>query len=92
VGRKISRNQLLGRLLSELLPLLTQFEREGFTHFRKAWSGFDIAIGRQVVLHLGERTVLGLAAGVSETGAFLLDTPQGQQSFHGGEVSLRLQN
>jgi hypothetical protein len=34
--------------------------------------------------------VLGVAAGVSAAGALLVDTDNGRQEFHGGEVSLRL--
>lgn len=92
VGGPVSRNVLLGSLLSELLPLLSQFERSGFPHFRNAWSALDRIAGREVCVHLGEQIVVGTAAGVSESGALLVDTPAGRQSFHGGEVSLRLRN
>jgi BirA family biotin operon repressor/biotin-[acetyl-CoA-carboxylase] ligase len=85
-----SRNQLLAALLGQLLPTLQQFEREGFSALRAAWSALDSFNGRDVVVHLGERLVLGVAAGVSASGALLVDTDCGRQEFHGGEVSLRL--
>lgn len=92
LGAKVSRNQLLGCLLSELLPMLSIFERQGFSAFQSAWEVLDSMIGKPVSVLLGEQVVLGTAAGVNESGALLLDTPMGRQAFHGGEVSLRLQN
>lgn len=89
-GEVVSRNQLLALLLSSLLPALEQFEREGFAAVRPAWLALDSFFGREVAVHLGDSVVLGVAAGVGETGALLVDTPQGRQQFHGGEVSLRL--
>jgi BirA family biotin operon repressor/biotin-[acetyl-CoA-carboxylase] ligase len=92
LGAPVSRNTLLSELLSELLPMLGRFEREGFEAFRAEWSALDSCAGRDVVLHLGERLVLGVAAGVNGQGALAIDTEQGRQWFHGGEVSLRLQS
>jgi BirA family biotin operon repressor/biotin-[acetyl-CoA-carboxylase] ligase len=90
-GKTISRNHLLGLLLSELLPLLSRFEAGGFARLRQEWSELDSIGDRPVAVHLGERIVIGTAAGVNDSGALLVDTPQGRQIFHGGEVSLRLQ-
>jgi BirA family biotin operon repressor/biotin-[acetyl-CoA-carboxylase] ligase len=91
-GRPISRNQLLAGLLSELLPILPRFEADCFEAVREEWSRLDCLAGQPVTVHLGDRMILGVAGGVSETGALLVDTPQGRQVFHGGEVSLRLQS
>lgn len=90
-GQKVSRNRLAGEVLSQLLPVLTQFEREGFAAFRAEWAALDYIVGKPVVLHMGGRMLLGTAAGVGDTGALAIDTDGGRQWFHGGEVSLRLQ-
>lgn len=92
VGTKISRNMLLAGLLSELVPVLEAFEVGGFAAFRSSWTEMDIMLGRSVVVQLGGRTVIGDAAGVSDSGALAIDTALGREWFHGGEVSLRLQN
>lgn len=89
-GASVSRNRLLSRLLSELLPLLSEFERKGFSAFRQAWSELDAMFGKDVCLHMGGQTVFGRAAGVGESGALAIDTAAGRQWFNGGEVSLRL--
>jgi BirA family transcriptional regulator, biotin operon repressor / biotin---[acetyl-CoA-carboxylase] ligase len=89
-GSSVSRNRLLAGLLSELLPVLAEFEAKGFAAFRAAWSAMDIMLGKDVVVHLGEQTVIGVAAGVGDNGSLAIDTESGRQWFHGGEVSLRL--
>jgi BirA family biotin operon repressor/biotin-[acetyl-CoA-carboxylase] ligase len=90
LGTPYSRNHLLATLLSHLLPTLQRFERDGFATVHADWSALDSYRGREVAVHLGDTLVLGVAAGVSASGALLVDTPQGRQQFHGGEVSLRL--
>lgn len=90
-GRNVSRNVLAAAVISELLPLLVEFERSGFSRFREEWMSLDVARGQSIVLHYGEQAIFGVAVGVDESGALTIDTPQGLQRFHGGEVSLRLQ-
>lgn len=90
-GHKVSRNQLAAEVLSNLLTVLSQFERDGFAAFRAEWSALDCIAGKPVVLYMGERMLLGTAAGVGDAGALAIDTDTGRQWFHGGEVSLRLQ-
>jgi len=91
-GIPVSRNRLLASLLSELLPALAEFEAKGFAAFQAAWQVMDMMLGRSVSVHLGERIVIGTAAGVGENGALAVDTDLGRQWFHGGEVSLRLRD
>ncbi len=90
-GRPVSRNTLAADVLSHLLPVLDQFQCEGFSPFRGEWASFDCIAGKPVVLRLGERVLFGTAAGVGDTGALAVDTDMGREWFHGGEVSLRLQ-
>jgi BirA family biotin operon repressor/biotin-[acetyl-CoA-carboxylase] ligase len=91
-GTIISRNQLTANLITQLLPLLAEFEAEGFASFQDAWSMLDCTKGKPIAIHFGERTLLGTAAGINVSGALAIDTETGRQWFHGGEVSLRLQN
>jgi BirA family biotin operon repressor/biotin-[acetyl-CoA-carboxylase] ligase len=87
---EISRNQLLANLLSELLPMLAEFEVGGFAVLRDAWSALDSVYGKEVLLHMGDQTVTGRAVGVAPNGALAIETAAGPRWFHGGEVSLRL--
>ena len=91
-GKSILRNLLAANLITQLLPLLAEFEAKGFASFREDWSALDCMHGREIALHFGDRILHGTAAGVNESGALAMDTDVGRQWFHGGEVSLRLQH
>jgi BirA family biotin operon repressor/biotin-[acetyl-CoA-carboxylase] ligase len=84
------RNRLLAALLDELLPMLPAFEQDGFAALRSRWSERDAFAGCPVVVHSGPQQVTGIARGVNDSGALLLEVDGGVQEIHGGEVSLRL--
>lgn len=84
------RNALLAALLNELLPLLANFEEQGFAPWRDEWLARDAFAGEPVVLHSGAQNMAGIARGVDERGALQLETATaGVQSIYGGEISLR---
>jgi BirA family biotin operon repressor/biotin-[acetyl-CoA-carboxylase] ligase len=88
---RMERDQLMAALLARLAATLRQFEDSGFAPFcarwnrLHAWQGCPVSvIDRGVVLHQG------MAAGVDERGALLLDGPGGRIAVHAGDVSLRM--
>jgi len=83
------RNALLATLLNELLPLVAEFEAQGFAHWRQDWQALDAFCGASVVLNTGGSQVAGVARGVDERGALQLETTTGVQSVYGGEISMR---
>jgi BirA family biotin operon repressor/biotin-[acetyl-CoA-carboxylase] ligase len=85
-----SRNLVAGAILDELLSMLGQYEREGFAAFRDAWMALDALRGRPARVLLGDTAISGIARGVDEEGALLLDTGDGVQRFVSGEASLRM--
>jgi BirA family biotin operon repressor/biotin-[acetyl-CoA-carboxylase] ligase len=91
-GIIVGRNALMAALLNQLAQVLSQFDREGFIAFRDEW--LDLASYLQQPVRLtfshGE-PVEGVAKGVDETGALLVQTLDGVRVFHVGEVSLRPQ-
>lgn len=91
-GKAVSRNALASSLIAQLLQLLTEFEVEGFEKFHNDWAALDCTRGKPVTVHVGENLLHGIAAGVDNSGALAVDTELGRQWFHGGEVSLRVQN
>ncbi len=88
-GRQPRRSELLAAVLNELLPLLADFERQGFAHWREQWRSLDAYADLPVILHSGATPLAGVARGVDERGALLLETGAGVQAVHGGEISLR---
>ena len=92
MGVTVSRSQLLADCLQELHLMLTLFRAHGFSALRADWMAIDAYAGKAVTLKLPDsKGVVGVAAGVDETGAFLLRDPQsGIHAYSGGEISLRL--
>jgi BirA family biotin operon repressor/biotin-[acetyl-CoA-carboxylase] ligase len=85
-----SRNLLAGAILDELLSMLVQYERFGFSAFRDAWTALDGLKDRQVQVVVGGTAIFGIARGVDSDGALLLETKERMQRFVSGEASLRL--
>lgn len=92
MGVTVGRNQLLADCLRELHLMLTLFRAQGFSALRADWMALDAYADKAVRLKLPDsKGVVGVAAGVDETGAFLLRDPQsGIHAYSGGEISLRL--
>jgi BirA family biotin operon repressor/biotin-[acetyl-CoA-carboxylase] ligase len=85
-----SRSAALARLLAALGEALVSFERAGFAAFREEWQWRHAFQGGRVRLLVPpERSIEGIASGVAEDGALLLDTGDGVKRFYAGEVSLR---
>ncbi len=91
-GMTLSRNELASQLIKEMLDSFVSFEQQGLTPFRQAWQQQDKVINKKVNLLLGERIVQGIARGVDEQGALLVETESGIQRFYSGEVSVRLES
>lgn len=92
MGVTVGRNQLLADCLQELHLMLTLFRTQGFSALRADWMALDAYADKAVSLKLPDsKGAVGVAAGVDETGAFLLRDPQsGIHAYSGGEISLRL--
>jgi BirA family biotin operon repressor/biotin-[acetyl-CoA-carboxylase] ligase len=73
-----------------LLPLLRDYADEGFSAWRDDWLSLDAYRGREVRLASGVKEELGVASGVDDGGALLLEQAGKIKKFSGGEVSLRL--
>ena len=91
-----SRNGIAGAILDELLSMLGLFEREGFAAFRDAWTALDALNGRPARVLIGDAAISGIARGVDQDGALLLETGgpgdlgDRVRRFVSGEASLRM--
>lgn len=89
-GLALTRTALLTEVINELVPVLNEFEREGFKRFKQEWMSGDVFLEKPVRVQTGaDHYIHGIAKGVSETGALLLETDEGLRQLHGGEISLR---
>ncbi len=86
----ISKNELAGRLTTNMIDMLQIFQEKGFSAFKDAWQSCDAFAGQRVALSAGDQVIVGVAAGVSESGAVLITDEDGVITAHaGGEISLR---
>lgn len=88
-GINIDRNELAATLLNELRQSLRQFELDGLMPFIVRWRALDNFIDRPVKLLIGEQQIFGIARGIDQQGALLLDQDGVIKPFIGGEISLR---
>ncbi|QUY46781.1 bifunctional biotin--[acetyl-CoA-carboxylase] ligase/biotin operon repressor BirA [Serratia plymuthica] len=88
-GISIDRNELAATLLNELRQSLRQFEIDGLAPFISRWRTLDNFIDRPVKLLIGEQQIFGIARGIDQQGALLLEQNGVVKPFIGGEISLR---
>ena len=88
-GIAVDRNQLAAAILAQYARDLPVFERDGFTPFVERWNRRDILLDQPVILQLGQESATGIARGVSELGALVLEENGRRRSIAGGDVSLR---
>jgi BirA family biotin operon repressor/biotin-[acetyl-CoA-carboxylase] ligase len=88
----IDKSELLAHIINLLLPMLAQYQHQGFSHWRSQFNRLDAYAGYSGYIKCGNSIVIGEIAGVTESGALELVTDEGVQIFHGGEVSLRKLN
>ena len=90
LGKITDRNGLVIALSRHLQHCLSIFETHGITAFREQWNQLDYFNGQAVRVLMGEQVVTGIARGIDEQGALLLELSDGKvQRYLGGEVSLR---
>jgi BirA family biotin operon repressor/biotin-[acetyl-CoA-carboxylase] ligase len=88
---EVDRDMLVATLLNQLAETMTQFAQTGFAGVMARWNALHAYEGLAVTI-LDNGTVLheGTAAGVDESGRFLLDTVNGRVAVMAGDVSLRV--
>ena len=88
-GVIIDRNKLTAELLSELRLAVVKFENEGLSAFISRWREMDNYLDRPVKLIIGNQEIYGVARGIDQQGALLLDQNGNIKPYIGGEISLR---
>lgn len=88
----MQRDALMGALLSDLAAALAQFDQSGFAAFSARWNRLHAWQGSLVsIVDRGVTIDQGIAAGVDDSGALLLDGAGGRVRIVAGDVSLRAQ-
>jgi BirA family biotin operon repressor/biotin-[acetyl-CoA-carboxylase] ligase len=76
-------------LISSLVDYIEGFSAGGFAPMISAFNALHRFQDRPCFLIIGEERFSGIARGVTEGGALLLEIDGGIRVFHSGEVSLR---
>jgi BirA family biotin operon repressor/biotin-[acetyl-CoA-carboxylase] ligase len=88
-GQVIDRQLITAAIVSELIALLIDYHKTGFTKWHDEWLKYDAFKDQSVVIIGMQEPINGIAQGVDERGNFLLETKSGLMHICGGEVSLR---
>ncbi|MBW3470600.1 bifunctional biotin--[acetyl-CoA-carboxylase] ligase/biotin operon repressor BirA [Proteus vulgaris] len=89
VGIKIDRNELACEITNALRDAFVQFEKQGLSVFIERWKSLDNFMDRRVKLIIGEKEIFGVAKGINDQGALLLEQNGSITPYIGGEISLR---
>ncbi len=85
----ISRNQLASSLLDQLILILSTYQRDGFELYRNEWLMAAAYLNQEVNVLAGKEIQTGILRGIDGLGALQVSIGGVEQSFHGGEISLR---
>lgn len=85
-----SRNYLLAELTKELVGVCELFEDgNGMKHFQSHWQAYDVLFNQPIRVMSVSQQRQGIAKGIDEKGALLLEENGEMVTLHGGEVSVR---
>ena len=88
-GRAVpSRNALAATLARELLAALRHFDVHGFAPFAAEWKRRDVLRDQPVRIEASV-PLTGTARGVDADGGLIVETTEGRQIVHAGDVSVR---
>lgn len=85
-----SRNGLAARILARWVAMLERFAAEGFAPFEAGYRALDLLRSRAVTVQMADGEFNGIARGVDETGALLVDAGETRRRILSGDVSLRV--
>lgn len=89
-GHPVQRCAVLCAVLRCLEENCRLMEQQGFAAIRQKWAELSCVIGREVqVLRQGETVLYGMATGLAEDGALVVQTGNGEERIVAGDVSLR---
>ena len=89
VGAVVSRNELAAQVMARVMLAMPRFELEGLAPFRGRFLARDVNLDRAVRIEQGGQISTGLARGIDESGALMVETSHGLTRIYSGDVSLR---
>lgn len=90
LGTPPSRHQVASQIATAMLETLAHFNTTGLSPYLATWDHLDAVRDRAVTLTTARGTHSGIARGIALDGALRVETAQGIEHYHSGDVSLRL--
>ncbi|MDD4964521.1 MAG: biotin--[acetyl-CoA-carboxylase] ligase [Gallionella sp.] len=85
----IDHNLLLAQILQQLVSVLDEFSTAGFAPFHAEWEHHHAQQNQSIQLKMPDGSLChGIARGVNAQGELCLETPQGMQCHHSGEIAV----
>ncbi|MGR0280342.1 biotin--[acetyl-CoA-carboxylase] ligase [Marinomonas dokdonensis] len=85
-----SRNQILAELTQELVVVCQAFETgHGMKLYQSQWQAHDVLYNQNITVTSVHQTRHGVARGIDEKGALLMEEDGEIVALHGGEISVR---
>ena len=89
LGRTPSRNRVAGRIIDRIIDAMQAYRDEGFEPFREEYRLRDLLAGRRVRVQQAGEDLIGVARGLDERGALLVETGGRTSALLSGEVKVR---
>ena len=88
-GHAVDRQKLTAAIISEIISLLSDYDKTGFSKWQNEWLRYDAFKNKPILITGMQDPLHGIAKGVDEHGNLLLETEGEMMKVYGGEVSLR---
>ncbi len=82
-----TRERLTAQLMNEIYATFAEYEACGFAPFYRRWPAHDWLRGKQVTVETQRQKISGIAAGIDEGGALLIETPDAMRLVTSGSVA-----
>lgn len=89
-GKKVSIELVISAFLNQLIPMLQQFQTDGFQPFVRQWAQYDLLLGKQIVIKGEHFSQQGIAQGINEHGELCVKVGDRVEQLRYGQVSVQL--
>ena len=86
----LNRNAVIASIIGDLLQGFEQYQTHGLPAFIERWRALDGLLDQDVTLTTGTGSLHGIARGVDQDGALLVEHDNAINRYHSGEVSVRV--
>lgn len=82
------RELLAGTIVGHLFSTFNRFEKAGFAEFADDWQSLDWLRDREITVDMPDRQITGIAAGVDDDGALIIEGKNGRTRVISGSIVL----